>query len=245
MRNFLRTVQIAALVAMIGLAEAIAASAEPISGGSGFTPAPDVIAGKSPDGLGTWSIHYQRIDGGNPNVAAAINDGIGAEATRQVQRQTWDASTRRPWTFDATGTAYFHTISVSELFVGKYDTHEPNMPIDTVTSVVFDSRSGVPITWNNLFRDKSAGLGRLSEKTAAILPTIYAEPHPGYWLTSGAFAPLDINFKYWIPTDQGIELHFPDYQFGRGLKVVTVPWAQMADLIAPEFLPIMGVICAC
>jgi hypothetical protein len=36
----------------------------------------------------------------------------------------------------------------------------------------------------------------------------------------------------------GIELHFPDYQFGRGLKVITVPWASTVDLIAPEFLPI-------
>jgi hypothetical protein len=48
-----------------------------------------------------WGVHYQRIDGGNPDVAAAINEGIDAEATRQVQRQTWDGSTRRPWTFDA------------------------------------------------------------------------------------------------------------------------------------------------
>jgi hypothetical protein len=109
-----------------------------------------------------------------------------------------------------------------------------------VAAVVFDSRSGTPITWDNLFRDKSAGLGRLSERSEAILPTVYAEPHPGYWRTGGAFAPLDINFKYWIPTEQGIELHFPDYQFGRGLKVITVPWAKVADLIAPEFLPIMA-----
>lgn len=239
MRKFRRTVQIVAVVAMFALADAIAASAEPVARGSDFSAAPDVIAGNSPDGLGTWSVQYQRINGGNPQTAMAINQGIDAEATRQVQRQTWDASTRRTWTFDATGTAYFHTISVSELFVGKYDTNEPNMPIDTVASVVFDNRSGVPITWNNLFRDKSAGLGRLSEQTAAILPTVYAEPHPGYWRTSGAFAPLDINFKYWIPTEQGIELHFPDYQFGRGLKVVTVPWAQVADLIAPEFQLIM------
>jgi hypothetical protein len=112
------------------------------------------------------------------------------------------------------------------------------MPIETVAAVVFDNRSGTSITWDNLFRDESAGLSRLSERAAAILPTVYAEPHPGYWRTSGAFAPLDINFNYWIPTEQGIELHFPDYQFGRGLKVITVPWAQVADLIAPEFQPI-------
>jgi hypothetical protein len=240
MRKFRRTVLMSVVVATIALAGVNAASAEPVAGGSGFTAVPGVIAGNSPDGLGTWSIHYQRIDGGNPDVAAAISDGIDAEATRQVQGQTWDASTRRPWTFDATGTAYFHSITVSELFVGKYDTDEPNMPIDTVAAVVFDNRSGIPINWDNLFRDKDAGLGRLSEQTTAILPTAYPEPHPGDWQRNGAFAPLDINFKYWIPTAQGIELHFPDYQFGRGLKVITVPWAKVADLIAPEFLPIVA-----
>jgi hypothetical protein len=229
---------VSALVVTITLAGVNAASTEPVASAAGFTAVPDVIAGRSPDDLGTWNVHYQRIDGGNPDAAIAINEGIDAEVTRQVQRQTWDASTRRPWTFGATGTAYFHTITVSELFVGKYDTDEPNMPIDTVAAVVFDNRSGIRITWNNLFRDASAGLNRLSERAAAILPTVYAEPHPGYWRTSGAFAPLDINFNHWIPTEQGIELHFPDYQFGRGLKVITVPWAQVADLIAPEFQPI-------
>jgi hypothetical protein len=240
MRMCLRVAVVSVVVATLTLAGVNAASAEPIASGPSFTAVPGVIVGSSPDGLGTWSVHSQRIEGGSPGVAAAINEGIDAEATRQVQRQTWDASTRRPWTFDATGTAYFRSITVSELFVGKYDTDEPNMPIDTVSAVVFDNRSGLPITWDNLFSDKSAGLGRLSEQTTAILPTVYTEPHPGYWRTSGAFAPLDINFRNWIPTEQGIELHFPDYQFGRGLKVITVPWATVADLIAPEFAPLVG-----
>jgi hypothetical protein len=113
------------------------------------------------------------------------------------------------------------------------------MPLPTVATVVLDNRSGILITWDNLFRDKSAGLTRLSEQSAAILPTVYAQRHPEEWHPS-AFAPLDINFKNWIPTAQGIELHFPDYQFGRGPKVITVPWAKVADLIAPEFQPIMA-----
>lgn len=197
------------------------------------------IAGTSPDGLGNWAIEYQHVVVGGP-VAAAINDGIDAEAQRQVQQQTWGASTKRPWTFSATGTVSTGAITVAELFVGQYNTAEPTMPIQTVATAVFDSRSGVPITWDNLFRDTNAGLTRLAEQSAVILPTVYTEPHPGLWNHSGALAPLDINFKYWIPAALGIELHFPDYQFGRGLKVITVPWAAVADLIAPEFAPIMA-----
>lgn len=237
MKRFRRSVLISAAAAMIALSGVHAARGEPVAGGGGFVAVPGVITGSSPDGLGSWGVHYQRIDGGNPDITAAINDGIDATAMREVEKNTWNGSTKRPWIFDATGTAHFGPITVAELIVGKYDTDEPHMPIDTVATIVFDSRSGIVITWDNLFTDKSAGLTRLSEQTAAILPTVYAPPHPGDWQRSGAIAPIEINFKYWIPTRDGIELHFPDNQFGRGLKVITVPWAKVGDLIAPEFLP--------
>lgn len=240
MRMPRRLVLVTSVVAAIALPAVQAAWAEPVANELSVATVPGVIAGTSPDGLGTWSVHYQRIDGGNPDVAAAINKGIDAEPMREVQQQTWNGSTRRHWTFDATGTAYFRPITVSELFVGEYNTDEPNMPIQTVATVVFDNRGGIPITWDNLFSDKTAGLTRLSEQSASILPTVYATPHPGDWQRSGALAPTDINYKYWLPTAQGIELHFPDYQFGRGLKVITVPWAKVADLIAPDLLPIMA-----
>ncbi|MEE3753133.1 DUF3298 domain-containing protein [Mycobacterium intracellulare] len=231
---------VSAAVAAIALSSVDAAWAEPVANGLSFAVVPGMIAGSSPDTLGTWRVHYQRVNGGNADVAAAINDGIDAEANREVQENTWDASTRRPWTFDATGTAFVRPITVSELFVGQYNTAEPHMPMQTVATVVFDSRSGIPITWDNLFLDRSAGLTRLSEQSSAILPTVYPPPHAGDWERKGGLAPTPINFKYWIPTAEGIELHFPDTLFGRGLKVITVPWAKVADLIAPEFLSIMA-----
>lgn len=233
------TVVSAAFVA-IASSTVDSAWAEPIADAIDIRTVPGVIAGTSPDGLGTWTVNYARVEGGSPAVATAINDGIDAEAIRAVQENTWDASTKRHWTFHSTGTAHVRSITVSELFIGEYNAAEPNMPISTVATSVFDSRSGILITWDNLFRDKRAGLARLSEQAAAILPTVYTTPHPGDWRRGGALAPTDINFKYWIPTARGIELHFPDYQFGRGLKVITVPWPKVQDLIAPEFLPIVG-----
>jgi hypothetical protein len=233
-----RLLLISALLAAIALSDVNAAWAEPVVRESSFATVPGMAAGRSPDGLGTWSVHYQRMDGGNPEVATAINEHIDAAAMRQVQQATWDASTKRTWTFNTTGTAQLRPNTVSELFVGQYNTAEPNMPIDTVATIVFDSRSGIPITLDNLFHDKAAGLARLSEQAEAILPTVYSTAHPGDWKRGGALAPTDINFENWLPTAEGIELHFPDYQFGRGLKVVTVPWADVEDLIAPEFLSI-------
>lgn len=169
------------------------------------------------------------------DCADAINDIIDAEARGQVATYEPSATKTHNWTFNSTGTLLVRPVTVSELFVGEYNTDMPNMPFHAVATRVFDTRSGILIDWDNLFTDKRAGLARLAEQTTQILPTVYAAPRPGGWQFGNEVAPIDVNFKYWLPTAAGIELHFPDYQFGRGLPVITVPWARVADLIAPEF----------
>ncbi len=47
-------------------------------------------------------------------------------------------------------------------------------------------------------------------------------------------APVEKNFHNWTPTVAGLEIHFADYQFARGLPVVTVPWPRLAGLLAPD-----------
>jgi hypothetical protein len=235
-----RSASILAAVAATVLTAGHTASAEPVANGLDFAAVPGMISGVSPDGLGTWTVHYQRVDGGNSSAGDAINDRIDAEANREVQQATWDGSTKRRWTYDAAGKLYVRPMTVSEVFTGEYNTAEPSMPIEMVATVVCDGRSGVPITWDNLFTDKTAGLTRLGDQTAVRLAAVAPPSYSRDWRRSGQFAPVDINFKSWIPTAEGIELHFPEFQFGRGLKVVTVPWAAVADLIAPEFRPIMG-----
>ena len=47
-------------------------------------------------------------------------------------------------------------------------------------------------------------------------------------------APKAENFLNWIPTADGLEFHFNEYQFGPRLPaVVTVPWASLTDVMAP------------
>lgn len=201
-------------------------------------PAEALISGASPDGLGTWTVHYQRLGAGDSPTSEAINGHIDTEANREVTQATWDGSTRRPWTFDAQGTLHVRATTVSEVFVGSYNTAEPHMPMQTVGTVVCDTRTGEIITWDNLFRDKTAGLTRLGERVAAHLTPVASPAELRDWRRSGQFAPVDINFRHWIPTRDGVEFHFPDLQFGRGLKTITIPWAEVDDLIAPEFVSI-------
>jgi len=209
--------------------------------GGGYFPIGAMISGMSWDRLGNWIVRYERVGGPDPAIVNAINEVIEAEARGQVATYEPSATKTQPWTLDVNGALTFREITVSALFIGEYDTDMPNMPIHTVGTRVFDNRSGILISWDNLFIDKKAGLARLSELTKTILPTVYAPPRRvGVWQFGSEIAPVDDNFRFWIPTAGGIELHFPDGQFGRGEAVITVPWAAVADLIAPEFQPITG-----
>jgi hypothetical protein len=207
---------------------------------AGFAAAPAQLTGRSPDGLGDWQVHYQRVVGGDPAAAEAMNGIIDAEARGQVLTYEPSATKTQPWTLNIDGKLLFEPMTVSALFTGTYDTDFPNMPIEAVATRVFDNRSGILLTWDNLFTDRRAGLTRLSEATRQILPTVYRPPSRiGVWQFGSEIAPVDANFKYWVPSAQGIDLYFPDGQFGRGVATITVPWTAVADLIAPEFAPII------
>jgi hypothetical protein len=68
---------------------------------------------------------------------------------------------------------------------------------------------------------------------------VYKPPGPDGWKFGPDASANELNFKAWIPTAAGIELHFGDFQFGRGLPVITVPWTNVANLIAPSFIVLM------
>lgn len=217
------------------------AAAAPGSACAPYAPVADSIAGKSPDNLGDWIVRYERIAGGNPDIAEAINGIIDAEARGQVATYEPSGSKTLPWTLNIDGRVLRRAVTISELFTGEYNDGQPNMPFHAVATRVFDCRSGILIDWDNLFTNKLAGLTKLSEETKRIIPTVYAPPsRPGVWQFGSEVAPVDANFRYWLPTDQGIELHFPDWQFGRGVAVITVGWAAVKDLIVPEFQAIIG-----
>ncbi|MGA5541014.1 DUF3298 domain-containing protein [Mycobacterium sp. NPDC051198] len=201
-----------------------------------YVPVADTIAGESSDRLGDWSVRYERIGGGDGAIADEVNQVIDAEARGQVATYEPSATKTNPWTLNIDGHVVKRPVTISALFTGEYNYDQPNMPFHTVATRVFDCRSGILIDWDNLFTDKKAGLARLSDQTKRILPTVYAPPsRPGVWQFGSEVAPVDDNFRYWIPTDAGVELHFPDWQFGRGLPVITVGWGELRDLIAPEF----------
>ncbi|MGV0606080.1 DUF3298 domain-containing protein [Mycolicibacterium sp. XJ1904] len=216
------------------------ADADTTSNGITYTVVPDARAGTSPQGPGEWTVNYEKLGGGEPAVADAINRILDEEADGQVWLFAASASKSSPWVFHTQGRLLFRPMTISALFEGQYNAFElPNMPVDTVATRVFDSRSGIQIVWGNLFVDEQAGLNRLGELTEKILPATYPEPPLGGWgeYYTG-WAPVARNFRFWIPTDGGIQMYFPEGQFGREVRSITVPWSAVSDLIDPVFAPI-------
>ncbi|MCV7318314.1 hypothetical protein AWB99_15635 [Mycolicibacterium confluentis] len=187
--------------------------------------------------MGDWTVNYEKVAGGDPAIADTINRILDDEANGQVWLYAASASKTSPWTFHTQGRLLFRPMTISALFLGQYDAvNLPNMPVDAVATRVFDSRSGIQIVWDNLFVDRQAGLVRLAELTKQILPATYPTPPLGGWAEySPSMAPIERNYRFWIPTAAGIELHFLEGQFGRERRTITIPWAGVSDLIAPAF----------
>ena len=228
---------VAVVVAIAAAVTATVAGADTTSNGIAYAVVPDVLAGDSPTGLGHWTVDYEKLAGGDPAITDPINQILDDEAHGQVWLFAASASKTSPWTFRTQGRLSFRPMTIAEVFTGQYNAIDlPNMPIDTVATRVFDARSGIQIVWDNLFVDRQAGLARLSELTKTILPAAYPPPPLGGWAEYGpSMAPLERNFKHWIPTDGGIQLFFPEGQFGREVLTITIPWAGVSDLIAPVF----------
>lgn len=178
----------------------------------------------------TWNISVDLISGGDPQVTRVFNESARAVVNRQLGSYQ-HGDTVSSWTFQTTPTIYFGGASIAELIEGVFMGKGAAHPLNTIGTVVIDSRSGKPLTLSDLFTDKQAGLNRLAEQTKKIFPTQYAnsvllDDDPGV-------APTDENFAHWVPTPPGLVLFFSDYQFGHGTPRITVPWPALHDLLAP------------
>ncbi len=211
-------------MAMVVAAAAVAISPAPharaesgVSNGKTYSVTTNSIDGATIDRLGTWDAKIGELSGGDPAVVEAFNHASGVAAQEQVDRAMSESREGEQWTFESNGQVTFRSIAVAELILGThyYGVH-PTSYIDTV---VVDSRSADPILLTDLFADGQDGLNRLSELTGA--------------------EPRAENFVNWIPTAEGLEIHFAPYQFGIALPVTkTVSWAALADLIAPAMVGI-------
>jgi hypothetical protein len=147
------------------------------------------------------------------SVAMTSIDGATRSAAQeQVDKVKAQSNAGEQWKFESNGHVRFRSIAVAELILGThyYGAH----PTPYVSTVVIDSRNAEPIALTDLLIDSQSALNRLSSLTGA--------------------EPVVENFANWVPSAEGLEIHFVPYQFGIALpETKIIPWAALADLITP------------
>jgi hypothetical protein len=223
-----------AAVVAVGLALVVGCGvsrAEPtdVSGGHTYAVAAASNDGRSSDGRGSWRVGYLTLSGGDHRVADAFNSASAASAAGQLASTTEGAADgTTPWRFESEGQVTFRPIAIAQLITGSlaYGAH----PTSYIGTVVIDSRTARVITLAELFDDDAAGLARLSEQSRSLLARDGLES--GSDVTG--LAPTEANFANWIPTPNGLEVHFTEYQLGtRYAPTVLVPWTALTDVLAP------------
>ena len=198
------------------------------SNGQQYSVTTTTIEGDSDDGRGSWKSEFHQLAGGDPAVVQAFNGASQAAAMDQVEAAKNDASTgTTTWTFEGRSQISFRPVAVAQVVYGSlyYGAH----PSQQIGTIVIDSRSADPVMLVDLFTDPQAGLTAIAEQTRASL----AEDGLDVPVDLPGAAPKAENFANWIPTAEGLEFHFDEYQFGPRLPaVVTVPWSAVAPLMA-------------
>lgn len=180
-----------------------------------------------------WQVNVVQLSGGNDAVATAFNKASVASGTTMAEMIDRDRLIRDHASFTTTPTVSFRPITIAQVLNGAYYHEGGAHPVDYVTTIVIDTRTAAPITLDDLFTDKQAGLDRLSSQTKLLFPRTYGNRGPMPDVPSNA--PMPANFENWIPTADGLEIHFKEDQFGPGLMpVITVPWSELTALLAPD-----------
>jgi hypothetical protein len=231
---FLRTVAVAIgiLVAPAALA-APAAADSGVSNGKTYTVTFAETNGATPDKSGTWHTKIGQLSDGDPAVVEAFNKASQTSSRQMLDFfMDWQGT---KFDLDITGHVTIRNTAIAQLIGGTiYCCAHPTTRTNTI---VIDSRTAKPITLADLFANEQAGLNRLSQQTKILAgPTFdYSGPMPDM----PGNAPKAENFANWIPTTEGMEIHFAEYQFGDGARLpatITVPWSALTDVLAPDML---------
>ncbi|WP_072806483.1 RsiV family protein [Rhodococcoides yunnanense] len=184
-----------------------------------------------------YDVSIPQLTGGDDRVVAEFDESMRAALQDQIDGfgdQRFTLSDARP------GPTYIGPGVVSAVLDTSWDANPPGAhPTYVIATVTVDTATAQPVTLQDLFPDLQAGLQRLSEQSALLLPDTAAGP--GF--EPSGIAPTPNNFANWTPSAGGMNIRFGDYQVGPhaiGLVDVTVPWSALADVADPQVIDSLG-----
>lgn len=190
------------------------------------------------NGQASYDVLVPQIEGGDPAVSDEFDESM--RAALQDQIDGWPADRFTLESTDRSAVVHIGSRVVSGLLVTSWNADPPGAhPTPLVATVVIDADDAQPITLERLFPDLQAGLNRLSQESALLLPDTAAGPD----FVREGIEPKSENFANWVATPAGMEIHFTDYQVGPhaiGLIDVTVPWNRLTDVAAPGLVGVVS-----
>ncbi|QCQ92734.1 RsiV family protein [Rhodococcus sp. SGAir0479] len=207
----------------------------PAAAAAGYTATTVRVVGDN--GRARYDVTVPQVEGGDPAVAAEFDESM--RAALQDQIDGWQESRFTLSSTDRSAVVHIGSRVLSGLLVTSWNADPPGAHPTPLVATVVIGDDAQPITLDRLFPDLQAGLVRLSEESARLLPATAAGPE----FQRDGIEPTRDNFANWVATPAGMEIHFDDYQVGPhaiGLIVVTVPWDRLADVVAPELLGVVS-----
>jgi hypothetical protein len=176
------------------------------------------------DGTVTYDVTMPAVTGPNQAVVDAFNNSVETSLQQQItalqhNSMEWSLTTNQePGVQQA---VWLGNNTISGLWVTRAYTPGAAHGSYHIATFVINKATAQPVMLTDVFGDLGSALQRLSQNTTTQLSAKL-----GKTFNPSGVAPTPENFANWIPTSDGIELHFNDYQVGpHGLIVITVPWA--------------------
>ncbi|SNS93003.1 Protein of unknown function [Rhodococcoides kyotonense] len=184
-----------------------------------------------------YDVNIPQITGGDDAVVAEFNESMRAALQDQIDgygQSRFTLSDARP------GPTYVGDSVVAAVLNTSWDANPPGAhPTYIIATVTVNTENATPVTLEDLFPDLQAGLQRLSEQSALLLPNTAA----GDDFERTGIEPIESNFANWVPSASGMNIRFGDYQVGPhaiGLVDVTIPWATLADVADPYTVGVLS-----
>lgn len=194
------------------------------------------VAGST--GNATYDVAITQLSGGDPAVTAEFNESMRAALQDQIDRNYgYEFALSDGYSTGATHVG--RRVISAEQITGWIAVPPGAHGNSLIATVTIDADTAQPISLDDAFADLDAGLARLSDQAARILPTTRA----GESFERSGIEPTVANFGNWTASPEGMNIHFGDYQvgsYGIGLITITVPWTNLSDVLAPGMQDVLS-----